>query len=103
MKAQRAQISLWLCQAGTTSLLPLPRSLYHLILMRKLEEEGCKHEAGRTGDGPAPCAPTHRCWLCVYVCVGGGGSRVEDGLGIVSCDYDQGPFYCLKMQSQRNV
>lgn len=81
MKAQRAQISLWLCQAGTTSLLPLPRSLYDLILMRKLEEEGCKHEAGRTGDGPAPCTPTHRCWLCVYVCVGGGGFSGRGWIG----------------------
>lgn len=65
METQRAQIILWLCHAGTKFLLPLLCILYDLILIRMLEEEGWKHEAGRIHGHSALWTPTHRCRLCV--------------------------------------
>lgn len=81
------------------SLLPLPCSLFVLILTTMLEEEGWKHEWERDAD-PAPWTPTHRCWLCVSA---GEGLREGYKFELLSCDYDQGMFYCLNIKSQRNA
>lgn len=58
MKTQRAHIMLWLCQAGTTFLFPLPCCLYDLILIRMLEKEEGKHEVGRIDDDSTPWTPS---------------------------------------------
>lgn len=57
MKTQRTHIMLWICQAGTTFLFPLPCCLYDLILIRMLEEKEWKHEVGRTDDALLPELP----------------------------------------------